>query len=503
MHTDLRIAAAAALLGLALSSPLVAQQTEPGPEDLRALRFYLTQEDDAAVRAELRRLRQLFPGWTPPADPEALDRPDLGPAIDEMYRRIARDEFDTARDLIARTEAEHPEWRPPEEMMQLLRVSEAQQAFDRAVEAGAATTAIGIGRSVPELIACERINNAWNLAEMYVLNDEPESARNVYAATLRTCADTDQLVASLQKADPVTTLDQLTRLADTARATLPEAGARLNEVEDQLRVGRGALPRWSSPEPDTLVPDPPEGAGTVALSGAQSLPPARSMRPSLRPADLSPVRVAAPAPAPAPRPAPGATRAPAATTAPTPAAPSGRLAEVQAAAGAGRWQRCLELSSGSSDARILLQRGWCAYNADRRMEAVSSFRTARTALPTADERRDAGYGLMLSLLSLDMTDEAASHAASLPLTREQRVEVEGQILDQRGVRAYEAGQFTRALAFFDEHKRVTGVVRRDLELLRGYALLNSGDKAQARVVFKDLHEQLATPQTRAALNAAR
>ena len=60
-------------------------------------------------------------------------------------------------------------------------------------------------------------------------------------------------------------------------------------------------------------------------------------------------------------------------------------------------------------------------------------------------RRDASYGLLLSMLQLNMTEQAAQTAAAAPLTRTQRIEIEGQILDQRGVRAYEAGDFRRAL----------------------------------------------------------
>lgn len=174
---------------------------------------------------------------------------------------------------------------------------------------------------------------------------------------------------------------------------------------------------------------------------------------------------------------------------------------MQRAAQAGDWARCLALSAGSTHPAVVYQRGWCAYNLDRPLEAMAAFETAIRRLGSAEQRRDASYGLLLSMLSLGMTEQAARFAATAPLTRQQRVTVEGQILDQRGVAAYEAGNYARAVAFFRAHAQLTGTTRRDLALLEGYALLNMGDRAGARAIFERLHRDLATPETRRALRA--
>lgn len=102
------------------------------------------------------------------------------------------------------------------------------------------------------------------------------------------------------------------------------------------------------------------------------------------------------------------------------------------------------------------------------------------------------------IYSLSSRWQAARVAAAAPLTRTQRIEIEGQILDQRGVKAYDTGDYARAIAFFEAHERLTGVTRRDLALLKGYALVNQGQRAAAREVFLALHAQLATPVTRRA-----
>ena len=90
----------------------------------------------------------------------------------------------------------------------------------------------------------------------------------------------------------------------------------------------------------------------------------------------------------------------------------------------------------------------------------------------------------------------------MDFTPDQRLDIESQILDKRGVAAYNRRDYGRAIAYFNELERVTGVVRRDLALLRGYAYLNSGQKAQARAEFQKLHNQMATQASRRALSEA-
>ncbi|MDO9524884.1 MAG: hypothetical protein Q7J57_05005, partial [Gemmobacter sp.] len=59
-----------------------------------------------------------------------------------------------------------------------------------------------------------------------------------------------------------------------------------------------------------------------------------------------------------------------------------------------------------------------------------------------------------------------------------------------------------AIGYFDALEQVAGRLRRDLALLRGYAYLNSGDRAKANALFLAIHNQLATPASRDALDAS-
>ncbi len=462
---------AAAFVAALIAVPAWAQV--PTQDEFQALRFYLQQENDTAVRAEVERLQRQFPGWTPPDDLSELTT-TAGPETAEIYRQIEARNFDTARRLIAETADAFPDWSPPQDMRDLLRVSEAQQIFDAAVQAERAETAIGLARNTPELISCERVNNAWNLADMHLLLGETEQAISVFRAVIRTCANVDILTATLEKAEEIFSLDVLAELADSAREQAPEATAQLRQLEDRLRVGRQAPTRWAGNSERKIALD----------NDVRTIDPTDPPQPRARP-------TASPTPSPT-------------AAAPTAAPPaSGTLAAVRAAANRGAWSECLSLSAGSSNIQIMAQRGWCAFNADRSMDAVDLFRTVAQRSSDVATRRDATYGWLLSLLRLNMTEQAAQVLASSTLTNVQRREVEGQILDQRGVRAYETGDYRRAIGFFEAHERLTGTARRDLDLLRGYALLNIGDHAGARAIFMRLHRQLATPETRRALNAVR
>lgn len=153
----------------------------------------------------------------------------------------------------------------------------------------------------------------------------------------------------------------------------------------------------------------------------------------------------------------------------------------------------------SSEIAILSQRGWCALNVDRPMQALSDFRRAAALAKTAPERQDSHYGMAITMLQLDMVDQAAQIASSTNFDQRQRLDVESQILDKRGVMAYNREDYKQAIAYFDEYERLTNVIRRDLAMLRGYAYLNSNQQKKAAAEFSRLNSQMSTPASRQAL----
>ncbi|ETW10657.1 hypothetical protein ATO8_21071 [Roseivivax marinus] len=462
------------------AAPLLAQT--PTDADLEALRFYIGEDNEQAIRSEIRRLQLRYPDWTVPEDLTNVRRSVPSETINTIYDQIATADYDGARRTIEQTSQAYPDWSPSAQMLETLALSEAQTRFTEAVDAEEHTTAIRIARSNPSLLRCERVNNAWLMAEQYQALDQNDAAIEVYRGTIRSCIDPDILVATLEKSAAVASLAQLADLANSAREQVPGAAERLSTVEDRLRAGIQAEGRMPSSGARTSVPN---GSAPQTSIEVESVPtptaPQASLRPSMRPQALAPRRTAP------------LTRAP---------APSAGLSEAQRAADRGDWARCLALTANAQDGATLSQRGWCALNSNRPMEALSDFQNAASRAPTEQNRLDSTYGMALAMLRLSMVDQAAAVAARTHFAPPQRLEIERQILDNRGVDAYERRDYRRAIAYFNELERITGVMRRDIALLRGYAYLNSGQKTAARAEFQRLHDQMATPASRNALSEA-
>jgi len=474
MHTRLIPLVAAALIALSPAAPARAQV--PGVEDLRALIYYIDHNDQRAVQAELRRLRAAFPGWTPPADLNTL-RALAAPAgagvdVAPIWARIERGDHAGARALIDQARAAVPGWTPDAEMLRVLELNESQAAFDAAYARRDAQAAGAAARRTPALMRCDRINNAWRLAELYQAAGQRDTAIATFRGIAGTCTRAPDAAATLEKANEVATWPEMEQLFTLARGAAPGNAAALDALQARLRAGRGA--GAAAARPPAPAPDPAP-------------------------------RVATPAPAPAPAPAPVAAAVadavPAPSTGALPLRGDPRLAEVRRLKESGQWAACMAQSTAPRSVELLYERSWCAYNLDRAGEALVGFmETERTGAALGGTvNRDARFGMMLSYLSMNMTEEAARLSAATDLTSQQRLEVETTILDQRGVRAYHLREWDQSIAFFDALEQLTGTLRRDLAMLRGYAYINSDRLPQAQAEFTRLHAQLATAETRAAL----
>ncbi len=469
----LRFLASSALLAalLAAMAPLTAGAQTASFEDLRALRYYISQNDAAATQAELRRLRAAFPDWRPPADLNELMAAPTTASVDEseIWRRIERRDYDGARAAIEAGRARVAGWTPSSELLRVLELNEAQDAFDRATMSRDAAQAIAVARRAPQIMTCDRINNAWLLADMYVLAGQNGTALATYRNTIQSCPNYAQLQPTLEKTNAIASRAELNDAFALARRANPGAQPQLDALYARL-TGAGAAPSASAA---------PAAAAAVAAT---------------RPAPVAPsVQPAAVAPAPAP--VQGAL----------PLRGDGRLADVRRLKEQEQFARCLAASTNPRSLDVLYERSWCAYSHQRPTEALVGFQEAARVGDALgpNVRRDATYGMALSYLGMNMTEQGAQVAGSVMLSDTQRREIETIVLDQRGVRAFRQGDYRQAIGYFNAMEQINGGLRRDLAMLRGYAFLNAGQRGEALTQFERLHAQLATPETREALNAAR
>jgi len=475
------VLAAVLTLGLGAPDMAFAQSQEPGAEDLRALIYYLDHDDQRSVQAEMRRLRAQFPRWTPPSDVgqlRAMAQTSVASVdVQPIWQRIERGDYAGARGLIDQARAQVPGWSPDAEMLRVLETNESQAAFDEAYARRDAAGALAAARRTPALMRCDRINNAWRLAELYQLSDQPGNAVTTYRGVVQSCTRVNDVIPTLEKANEVASWDQMTELFALARQTAPANAERVTQLEERLRAGRG---------------------GRVAA--------ATPSRPA-RTASAAPAAPAAPAtPRPAAAPAQSAAiSAPPVQTGQLPLRGDGRITAVRGYKEQGNWAACLANSANPRSVELLYERSWCAYNLERAGEALAGFTTTAQsgAALGGDVPRDARFGMILSYLALNMTEEAARIAANTNLTQQQRLETETVILDQRGVRAYHAREYSQSIAYFNALEQISGSLRRDLAMLRAYAYMNAGQNAEALAEFTRLHNELATDETRAAIQSLR
>lgn len=467
------------LLGaLCVGGPALAQSM-PGKDDLRALRFYIENKEPVAVEAEINRLKGEFPGWAPPADLTTLMSVQPTTEVADIYARVARGDIEGARRVIQTTQARFPSWQMPSDLARQIELAEAQLAFDRAVNSRNTEQALRIGKEVPALFRCDRINNAWNLAALQTAAGNPQRALAAYSQTVRTCTTIPDLVATIEKAEAVTTDAQLTALTDVAKQRFPAHAATFAALNQRLLAGRGGAK--------------PVAAAVAAVPAVAAAPVTKK---ATDPAPAPPEAQSAPMAAPVPT-----SSSPALASLPRSGDP--RVGKTRAAKEAGAFRDCLAMSARPASLDIAYERAWCAYNLDRSLEAIAYFQAAARAGLGGTVTRDAYFGLTLSMLKRAMTDSAAEVAARTDLTMDQRREVEIIILDQRGVTAFNAGDNRGAIDYFDALEQLQGGLRRDLAIMRAYAYLKMGKRAEARDQFQALHDALATAETSAGLNASR
>lgn len=446
-----------------------AAQEFPNAQDLRAIRYYIAQNETASIAAELQRLENAFPDWTAPDDLAALEL--MAPTtpkteIDSIFTLIARNDIVSAqRELSAAREA-FPDWVPSEDMLSLLATANAQTAFDAAIAARDPDAALRIAMDELAILRCSRINNAWKLAELKKQTGDRAGALSAYRQIVRACSLTADVVATIEKADAVATEDEMRALVAMAQQRIPGSGTTFDALLIRLLAGRGVA---------------------VATSAVAATP-----RPAPQPSTSTQAQASAPVTVPG-------------TSSGSPLAElrrsgDSRLRQVRASAQTGDFRTCTARSVTPRSLEVAYERAWCVFNLDRPLEALALFTAVADGL-SGTISRDARYGMALSMLQRNMTSAASRIAAETDFTIDQRRTIESTILEQRGIRAYQEGNYSQAITYFDGVKMLVGFLRRDLSIMQADAYLNSGDRATARTLFIHLNNALSTAETRTGLKA--
>lgn len=174
-----------------------------GPEagadvDVSLLRAYATRFDYQRVDDEIRRLKALHPGWSPPTD---LFAPKAA-AVDErgLWASWERGDLAAVDRETAILRSLNPGWTPPARLTELMDARRTRDAVAAASGAGDWGAVVGLAAGKPGLFTCQHVENLWDLAEAQFKTGDAKAAYATYGNAMATCPTADLRLSTLQKA---------------------------------------------------------------------------------------------------------------------------------------------------------------------------------------------------------------------------------------------------------------------------------------------------------------
>lgn len=146
-----------------------------------------------------------------------------------------------------------------------------------------------------------------------------------------------------------------------------------------------------------------------------------------------------------------------------------------------------------------LASGWCHLGLLRAGEARSAFAVALKG--TGKVRTDAAYGMALTLLRGQLTDEAENILGMYPMNAAREKEIRSEIYVQRARSAFEKKQYERALDALNLRLKLVAEPN-DLTQLRGWSHYHLGNKTTAHEIFARLKMRFNDPALQGGAHAS-
>lgn len=200
--------------------------------DLTALRYFAQQGDMRRVEAEIARLRALYPNWRPPENP--LDVQPVGdPELDRIWKLYSEGRYAEAREAIAARQESEAGWQPPQDLLTRLDLAESRARLVNASNLQQFDTVVRLATDNPSLLTCSDVDVLWRLARAFVGTDRPERGRDAYLYILTNCGNTGERLATIQMASQFLPRADLDPLLATERKTQQGVG-EFQAVRDDL-----------------------------------------------------------------------------------------------------------------------------------------------------------------------------------------------------------------------------------------------------------------------------
>ncbi|MGF7176888.1 tetratricopeptide repeat protein [Azospirillum doebereinerae] len=214
---------------------------QPGTVDETALRYYARIGDVERLEAEIARLRALDPSWDPPKDLFAPQPVTSGVDESPFWTLVSAGKFAEARAAIAEQRRKTPSWQPSAKLLQELDLAEGSGRLRSASDTKRWQDVVDAAAAQPEAVACNRLDNAWRLAEAYAELKQTDRAFDTYKTVVSQCPSAKERRDTIFKASRYLSpaqLRELTALGATANPAPGEDYASVRAAEAELETGR-------------------------------------------------------------------------------------------------------------------------------------------------------------------------------------------------------------------------------------------------------------------------
>jgi len=249
-----------------------------GKVDETALRYYARIGDGERLEAEIARLRALDPGWEPPKDLFAPQPTTAGVDESPFWSLLSAGKVAEARAAIAEQRRKSPSWQPSDKLLQELDLAESAGRIRSASDTKRWQEVVDAAAAQPEAVACNRLDNAWRLAEAYAELKQTDRAFDTYKTIVTTCPKAKERRDTIFKASRYLSperLRELSALGATANPATGEDYSAVRSAEAELETGRllerlgnakpGALSAGDLSRVQGIVRDKQDADGAIAL----------------------------------------------------------------------------------------------------------------------------------------------------------------------------------------------------------------------------------------------
>jgi tetratricopeptide (TPR) repeat protein len=173
-----------------------AEKTKTEVDD-RALRYYAASKDLKRLGAEMRRLKMLYPDWQPPKD---LFSPVANVNEQPLWDIYKTGNYAAVRARIAQMQSSNPNWRPSDDLMQKLQMSEVRSLIYRAYAQHRWQEVISTAQAASSILVCSDMQVLWDVGESFAQIRNYSQSFDVYKYILTSCDDPSLRLATVQKA---------------------------------------------------------------------------------------------------------------------------------------------------------------------------------------------------------------------------------------------------------------------------------------------------------------